>query len=236
MEQLQREVQSLTDKLSSMTVSGSKKKNRRRRKAKSVQNASQPGLVGVAGGSTSRKRSKKQGTKSVNGQLTLTRREYLRDVKVSKPTTDGTLADWSDYIDMIPSNLSLLSKFTMFDRVKWNKFHLFYKPGVGSTFNGFVSYGVLWAFNETSATRSQISALTPNRSHALWFDGETTPLVCPVSKLQTRPWYTPTDANDAVERAPGRILITTSCPDAKATAVVGELWVDYSVTLTGTSF
>lgn len=238
MEQLQREVQSLTDKLRQMQVSGAKpKRQRRRRNANATvpAGASQPGLVSVPASQGRRRRNRKQrlSVQAGTGTLTLVRRELVRTVSVA---VKGAVQ--LDYVDIVPSSFSFLKQFTMFDRVKWNKLHLFYKPGVGANYNGFVSYGVLWGFDKSvPSDRAGISALTPNMSHAVWVDGEARPLVCPPSRLQSRPWFTPEDS-DAVEKGPGRVVVAAESPGSSdsSKAIVGELWADYSVTLTGSTF
>lgn len=241
MEQLQREVQSLTDRLRTLQTGAGPnqqaKKRRRNRKAPAAQGglgASQPAVVSVgAGGGGGRRRRRKGAIQNGVGTITLVRREMIRAVKIG---VRGAFE--SDYIDIVPSNLSFLKQFEMFDRVRWNKLHLFYKPGVGANFNGFVSYGVLWGFDKaTISSRSDISALTPNMSHAVWFDGEARSMVLPQSRLQTRPWFTPADS-DSVEKGPGRIFVAAESSGATnaAAQAVGELWADYSVTLTGSTF
>lgn len=238
MEQLQREVQSLTDKMRQMQVSGAKPKRRKRQRAAQAavpQGASQPGLVSVpaTGGRRRRKKKSRLQVQAGLGTLTLQRRELIRTVQVEK---SGAVL--LDYIDIVPGSFTFLKQFTMFDRVKWNKLHVFYKPGVGANYNGFVSYGILWGFDKTAPSdRAGISALTPNMSHAIWVDGEGRPLVCPPVKLQTRPWFTPDDA-DAVEKGPGRLIVAAESPSNSnaSKVIVGELWADYSVTLTGSTF
>lgn len=227
MEQLQREVQSLTDKLSALKVSKKKAPQQQ------VQGASQAGLVKVGGASKRNRRRKRRAKAAAQtlGQITLNRMELIRSVKVesSKET--------ADYIDLVPSNLVFLKQFSMFDRIKWNRASVVYKPAVGATFGGMVSYGVLWGFDKSPKTRGEIAALTPNQSHALWYDGGSTPMVLPTAKLQTRPWFTPDDA-DSVEKGPGRLCYVSSTSETGKTAgtEVGELWLDYSVTMTGTTF
>lgn len=197
--------------------------------------ASQAGVVSVGGSGRSRRKRNKVRMQGGQGTITLSRREMLRSVKVG-PANSAYAAD---SVEIQPNKFQFLKQFTMFDKVKWQKLHIFYKPGVGANFNGFVSYGVSWDMETTDPKdREAISALTPNMSHALWFDGEARPLVCPQSKLAMRAWYTPTDTKDLVERGPGKILIgaTTSGQTNTTAMVVGELWADYTVTLTGSSF
>lgn len=238
MEQLQREVQSLTARLNALSVGGAKKTRRRRKRgaaapAPAALGASAPAVVSVTGRSRTRRKKGRGIIQGGMGTITLARREYIRDVNIN-----AAGAQRLDYFDIVPDSFAFLKQFKMFDRVKWNKLHLFYKPGVGANFNGFVSYGVLWGFDKTSpGNRQNISALTPNMSHAIWVDGEARPLVCPQAKLQTRPWFTPDDA-DSVEKGPGRVCLAAESAGNTNEKVmtVGELWADYSVTLTGSSF
>nr|QED21512.1 hypothetical protein 3 [Mortimer virus] len=227
MEQLQREVQSLTDKMKAMHAGGGKKKKNKSGNSKG-QTTPNPGITQVKGG---KRKNKGKATISNNaGTITLNRKERIMAVEVGNKTGNGMF-------DIKPSNFTFLKQFSMFDRVKWNKLVLTYRPGVGTTFNGMISYGVLWDFSKSAASRDQISALTPNTTHALWYDGTACPMVLPRQKLQSRPWFTPVDS-DAVEQAPGRIFWAADTPDVVAPnkMVVGEFWAEYSVTLTGTGF
>lgn len=239
MEQIQREIQSLTDRLAAMKTTGGGRR-RGRKKAAGVQQGSSQGTVTVVAGqgsaSKKRGRRRKKGVASVSnnmGVVTFARRELLAPLVV-KATTTSLLTGFG----IVPGTFSFLKQFSMFDKVKWNKLHVFYKPGVGSTFNGMISYGVLWDWVKLApGSRDDISSLTPNATHSLWMDGSDKPLVCPPSKLQAKPWYTPADTKDDVEKGPGVLLVAVSMPDKKeADFTVGELWVDYSVTLTGTGF
>lgn len=227
----------LTARFQALGTASKPKKRRQKKKtvaSTSQLGSSQPAVVSVTG-SSRRRRNKNRGTVNAGvGTITLQRREYLREVKVG---ASGKVK--IDYIDIVPAELTFLKQFSMFDRIKWNKLHLFYKPGVGANYNGFVSYGINWSFvHSMPSDRAGVSALTPNMSHAIWVDGENRPIVCPQAKLQTRPWFTPLDSKDDAEKGPGRIIVAAESPSNNATteAIVGELWVDYSVTMTGSSF
>lgn len=230
MEQLQRDVQSLTDKMKSLHISAQPKRKRRGAGISKTQVASQPAIAGGKPLGTSRKRKGK--ANSPANSLTLTRRELLISLNV---TNDGLGV--SAFVPIIPANMNFLKKFSMFDRVRWNKLEFFYKPCVGSTTDGSVSYGVKWAFDaQAKKNRGDISQLTPNASHAIWFDGEARPMRCPLQKLRTRMWYDPGDTSDNVEQGPGVFYVSADAPDKKKGFLIGEIWVDYSVTLMGTTF
>lgn len=227
-EQMQRQIQSLTDKLAAVKMGAGGKAKR-----KNAAGPLSPSVVSSRPGGSGRKRKNRaKGAVGGQGVLSFARKEKVADVTIRKAVT----AD-SGSFDIVPSSFTFLRQFTMFDKVKWNKLQLFYRPGVGATFNGFVSYGVLWDFSKSSANRDQISALTPNMSHALWFDGQQQPMNLPTAKLQTRPWFTPDDTKDVIEQGPGRVFWAATTTDtAAADRVVGEIWADYSIVMTGTSF
>lgn len=224
---MRREIQSLTDRLAAMK-SGSRKGNKK--KTTSVQSTSQASVVSVSGSGSRRKRKTKIGNLS-NGQITLSRKEVLTEVK---SLTNGSDNKWS--VALSPASFNFLQKFSMFDRFKFNSLKLFYKPLVSATHDGSVIYGVCWDPNTTKlpSSRSEVASLTPCRSHALWFDGEAQPMNLPVSRLQTRPWFT-LDATDAIEKQPG-ILFCCLTDASKVSATVGEIWAEYSVTLMGSTF
>lgn len=224
---MQREIQSLTDKLQAVKVGGGA-----RRKPKKT-GPLNPSVVMTTGSASGGRRRKNKKLKIGNGAGTIT---FNRLEKVEDVDIPAKLAKNSGYFDICPSSFTFLKKFVMFDKVRWNKLRLFYKPGVGATFNGFVSYGVLWEFGSTSADRSQISALTPNISHAIWYDGQASPLNLPQAKLQTRPWYTPDETTDTLEKGPGRVFWCVESSAQANAIVVGEIWAEYSITMTGTAF
>lgn len=142
--------------------------------------------------------------------------------------------DVSDYIDLIPSNFSFLKTFAdVFERIKWHTLHVYWKPAVGTTYGGLVAYAVDWDSVGSLANRQQISAYTPNVSHAVWQDGQRQPLVLPPARLMSRQWYTP-ESGDAVDKQPGRLMISASGTSSTAETLLGELWVQYTVTLSGT--
>lgn len=227
-EQMQREIQSLTDKLAAVRVKG--KPSKRTRKAPG--GPMSPSVVmTTGGGGGKRRRNRRVKVANSAGTITFSRVEKLDDVTVvaSRSSASGT-------IDIVPASFVFLKKFSMFDKVRWNKLKLFYKPGVGATFNGFVSYGVLWDFSSDSANRAEISALTPNVSHAVWYDGQAAPLNLPQNRLQSRPWFTPDDKKDLLEIGPGRIFWCAEIGTQSAAITVGEIWAEYSITMTGTAF
>lgn len=222
-QQLRRQIQSLTDKLATM---GGRPKSK---KKNTVQNASQPSVSGI--GTKSGKKSKRKGSASnlSSGQITLERKEILVELKSTGVNFQATS------IKLRPESFSFLKKFTMFDRFRFNRLRLYYKPMVASTQSGSVIYGVEWDMStNTPKSRADLSSLSPVRTHACWFDGESQPLICPAPRLHTKLWFSVDAADKSDDSGPGVLLVGFSGPSEAIT--LGEIWADYSVTLMGSTF
>lgn len=98
---------------------------------------------------------------------------------------------------------------------------------------GLVTLGIDWDFKGTAPTREQISAYTPNATWAIREDCETCPLVLPPARLQSRRFYLHNSDGDYVDRGPCKVWIAGAAPDEKSLEV-GEVWVEYDVTMSGT--
>lgn len=162
--------------------------------------------------------------------MVLHRTELIRTISLKANTSQI-----ADYIDMIPANFQFLKPLSKaFERVRWTKLHVFWKPAVGTTYGGLVSYGFDWDLTgDTNVDRAKMSAYTPNASHAVWMDSQSRPMVIPPQKLMSRQWYTP-DAGDTVDKAPGRLMVAAQGTKEASDTVLGELWATYSITFAGT--
>lgn len=183
------------------------------------------------------KRKRRAGNKPAmgggDGVIHLSRDELVTTIKVTKNTTSST-----GHFDLVPSSFSFLKGIAKsFDRLVWNKIHIFYKPAVGSTFGGLVTYGVDWDFVTTNDIgRERISSLTPSATLAAWSDNQTKPLVLQPAKIQSRRFFSPNaTTEDNSNKGPGKIHWATSVSAQAADTIVGELWVSYSVTMQGTN-
>lgn len=133
----------------------------------------------------------------------------------------------------------------VFERYKFLKLNLEYRPLVGANTSGSSAFGVDWMTSSVSvekrdglyrvfsdkastATKATILALTPSVDTPQW---QRVPrVVVPKSLLQSRAWYlttTPTDAT-IYDWAPGYLASFFSNKDA------GEIWVHYTVHFSGT--
>nr|UXD80076.1 putative capsid protein [Lasius neglectus virus 3] len=132
-------------------------------------------------------------------------------------------------IELIPSEFSTLKGIAnSFERAKWHSLAVFYKPGVGTTKDGLVTYGVDWDGRKPAVTRKDIAAYTPSSTHAIWADTSNRPLHLPQKMLQSRDWYVYASDADKVDKGPGTLAVKTDYASGG-----GELWVRYSVTLAG---
>lgn len=227
-ERLKREVQSLTDKLGQTSLKS--KRKRRQRKGRSVSTV--PGTSGLETSvplKVKRTRRRTGNSKVGEGEIMFSRCELVRSFKMA--ANEQTHAD---YIDIYPSAFKFLKSIgTAFERVQWLQLEFFWKPALGTTAGGLVSYGIDWDFvGSTTKSRADISCCTPNVSHAIWMDSQSKPLVVPSSRLMGRLWYTP-DAGDDVDKGPGRFLIAVDMTSSQA-LTVGEIWARYKVRFSGT--
>lgn len=150
-------------------------------------------------------------------------------------TLPASAVDNMGHFDLLPSSFSFLkSLFKSFDRVKWHKLNLYYKPAVGTTYGGLVSLGMDWDFASRDVSRSTMSGFTPNASFAAWSDTEKSPMVLPANRLQSRAWYTPNNG-EYVDKGPGKIHWAVKGDSGATSKTFGEVWATYTVSLMGTN-
>lgn len=237
MNQIQQQVAALSRKLDKLVLetSNTKPAKRRRRNRRKVNvTAPTPGTSGTVGSvamraNAKRKRRSRGGGALGDGEIRLHRSEILATVKIAKGLSTG-----SDHVDLLPENFKFLRTiFNSFERIKFNKLNVAYRAAVGTTQGGMVTYAIDWTLGAPNKSRADLSCYTPNMSHPVWETPR--PLVLPANRLMTRTWYMNAGDADAVDKGPGRLLWAA---DATATTssdlVLGELWVDYDVILSGT--
>lgn len=180
------------------------------------------------------KRKKKRGPRNkrpINNlgsdEVHISRRELLAVVTITSKEGSGATP-------MSHISLSFLKGIgASFDKFRWNRVSIFYKPAVGTTVGGLVGYGVDWDSNTGVVNRSAISGYTPNASCAVWADTESRPMVVPSSRLQTRQWYLANRSTaDDIDKYP---FLFKWAVTAEKAGTYGEFWVDYSVTMSGTN-
>lgn len=155
--------------------------------------------------------------------MRLARSELVRSL-----TTDAT-GSASGTIGIIPDSFPVLNQlFKSFEKIKWLGLRVYYKPAVGTTVGGLITYGVDWDRKaDAGSTRQKVAAYTPSHTQAIWADNEMTPMIVPPSRLQLRIWYTP----DEGMPGPGSLVYRAEGPKS---TVIGEFWVHYQAVLAGT--
>lgn len=197
-----------------------RKKNNRKAVAVVPGTTSAPQIVGK------RRRSKKKRPASAPGEgdIRIKRNELVREIKTS------AAGEYKDQFDLNPTSFTFLKNlYGSFERYRWHKIHVYYKPAVGTTTDGLVSYGFDYTLSKTGLSRPQISALTPNTSHAVWADSTARPLVVSNAMLMSRAWYV--DGGDSVDKSTARCCIAANSSPSK---VLGEIWVSYDIQMSGT--
>lgn len=177
------------------------------------------------------RRKKNGGGVSDDGVIHLRRCELLKTITLSANSGDAT-----GEVDLFPSSFSFLKGlYKSFDRLRWNSLEFYYKPAVGTTYGGLVSMGIDWDFVGTGVySRQQISALTPTSTCAAWADTQNTPMRLPANRIQSRMWYTP-QSGENVDKGPGSLAWAASGTTETKATTLGEIWVRYSVTMSGTN-
>ena len=156
----------------------------------------------------------------------------LNKIELVKSVTVGARSTYVGELTIIPDSFPLLSSlFVSFERVKWLALEFFWKPAVGTTEGGLVTYGIDWDRESvTASSRADIALYAPSHTNAIWADTASQPMVLPQSRLMSRAYYTPR-SSDNTEQGPGSLVVFV---DGPANKIVGELWARYSVELSGT--
>lgn len=225
---MQREINKLTERLNKLEPNGKRVARRKRQKAKKT-----PGTASVGVSVPFRRRGGNRGGRAGDGEITISRKELFKSI-----TTDAT-GKKSDYADLVPSNFNVLKHLAKsFERIKWLKCHVYYKPAVGTTKGGLITIGVDWDFSApeaTKITRLVATGFTPSSTCAIWDDMEDRKMVLPANRLMSRQWYheISTGTSDRYDEAPGRLVYAVETSDA-LNSLVGEIWVEYTVVMSGT--
>jgi len=206
----------LTNKVASLAVG---KKNKKKSK-----NVNMPKL-GVSS----------QMVQTSGRDIYIERSEVAFTVQLAAGTQASPTTSSHGTFNIVPDSFTHLKQMgKIFERIRWHKVNFRYVPAVGTTYGGLVAYGADWTRKNTGDTLGAISALTPNLSHSAWANGPR-PLVLPKDRLMTKLWYN--TSFDTADESPCQIdWFAQGAPNATASPVViGYVYADYAVTLTGTS-
>lgn len=234
-------VQSLTAKLANATLQAPMPARRRRRRGQATVALSVPAGEGsfanvVAGGG--RRRGRRRGGRGPGpaigngGQISITRCELLRTVSTTVNKTESVFA-----VPLYPSADQMGFLFRLascYCRLRWVSMKIEWRPSVGTTTNGIITYGVRFAEADlTTAPKSRldVASLFPVNDHPVWQTAA--PLVLSQELLMSRKWYSLL-TTDGVDLAPGGLQVGLSHDSTAAAQSRGEFWVTYTCVLDGT--
>lgn len=185
-------------------------------------------------GAKSKKKAKKSKQNSsslaVTGRITLSKCAPILTVTLPKDSSLKVLT-----VDVEPSKIAGMTKLSdQFERSRWEKLSVYYKPMVGTTTGGGVTIGVDWDHSQAVTTRVAVSGYTPAQTLPVWQDGERQKMVLPKSRLNTKLWYTHALNGSAPnDKGPCTIVVGVEAGKASQDQVLGEIWVDATVTFDG---
>lgn len=230
---VQQEIQRLSRALNDLALAtGPRKRTRRRKRG----NATSVQAAPAAMGSAQRPRMRLGSGRQREGEVTVDRRELLTEVTASASTTSSNGVKYLNPDTTNPSAqfpwLSTLAK--MFDRMRVNHMRIYWVPAVGTNTSGQLYYGIDWNRSAAKGTAAVVTAMTPSMQISLWMDTTNKPMVLPRDRLQTLLWYQ-IGGGSTYQFGPGNIVWYATYDSPSANKVLGAFWVDYSVTLQGTS-
>lgn len=172
-----------------------------------------------------RNRGSRANAVNAEGMITLSRKELLATIKADAAgNAIGTY-------NIKPSTFTFLKNLgSSFERSRWLKVAVSYKPAVSMTSAGLLAMGVDWDGASVARTRENIAAYTPSSTFAIWQDTEKNPMVLPPARLQSRQWYSH-QSSEAQEWGPGSIAVAATGPES---ATLGEVYVSYTIQMMGT--
>lgn len=168
------------------------------------------------------------------GRITLTRDELFCSV-----VTTPAKAETSDTKNVYPSTTTMPFLFRLascYQRIRWVRASISWRPACGTGTNGIISYGV--AFNNTHkiATRDDVTSLTPCNDHPVWQSSGASPLTIPSDMLMSRRWYMLGSGNtDTIDSQPGRFAYGLTHNSSQTAEARGEFWIHYTVEMEGTN-
>lgn len=228
-QRLQKEVAAINRKIASMNVSTpAKSRGGRRRRG------TRGGGIAAAERSNPNPNRGRGSARAIGngGRIFIQRDEILSTVK----TTQGT-EETVKVVDLTPTSGLMPFLFRLsscYQRMRWQRAHITWRPSCGTATNGIISYGVAFAGGQKITSRALVASLTPCNDHPVWQATGTTPLVIPQDMLMTRKWYSIGDA-DAFDKQFGRFCYGLSHDNDARPQTRGEFWISYAVEMEGTN-
>lgn len=166
---------------------------------------------------------------SQTGEITISRTEAFGTVTLKQGKVGVVF-------DITPTALSFLKQIsTSFTESQWLRLEVWFVSAVGAMTGGNVGFGLDYSMAKQAPDKlDDISALTPNRVHAL--RNGSIKIVAPQNALQTRKWYLHSSPTaDAVDKGPARVVVyADSATGDVANSMVGTMFLCYTIRMRGT--
>jgi hypothetical protein len=180
-----------------------------------------------------RRRGQGIGTSIGNGgRIVLTRDELLVQVVTTANKTE------SIFHQLLKPSAGLMPFLfrlgSCYQRIKWRSLSVTWRPAVGTSTNGLITYAIAYN-NQEIKDRIGVTSLTPVNDHPVWQSGQSTPLVVPSNMLMTRTWYQLNGSSDSFDQAVGTFYCALTHDSATAAESRGEFWIRYTVEMEGTN-
>ena len=163
----------------------------------------------------------------------LTRDELLVTVATTASKTESVFTK-----PLVPSAGVMPFLFRLsscYQRIRWLRAHITWRPACGTSTNGIITYGVAFNNSGSVTSRDLVAALTPCNDHPVWQSSGNAPLVIPGDMLMSRKWYAlNSTATDRFDETLGTFCVGLT-HDSSNAASRGEFWISYTVEMEGTN-
>lgn len=233
--QLKREIAALQRRLATSTISTQPKNGRRSRRRGVGTAGGGPSLPAAMGSNPQPGRGRvRAGRARVGngGRIVLSRDELLVQVVTTPDKNESVFSK-----DLVPSAGVMPFLFRLascYQRIRWVRAHITWRPACGTATDGIISYGVAFNNSATVSSRDLVTALTPCNDHPVWQSTGVTPLIVPADMLMSRRWYPlNTTGGDIFDKCMGRFCVGLTHDSEKVARSRGEFWISYTVEMGG---
>lgn len=164
------------------------------------------------------------------GSISIYRTEMIKSVAAG----DGGDVKFTFKVE--PSQFPFLQGLgKCFEKVRWQKIHVWWKPAASYQTSGMLAMGWDWdaADNFAAPDRAAIMQYTPSVSCHIRDDCQKNPLVVPPARLKSIGWLAPDGGGNPITQRPGTLCVSIDS-NMKKDELVGELYIQYRVQMSGT--
>lgn len=230
----QKEIAALQQRMAGLQV---QRKRTRRRRANNGGNTSGIPAAGTSNPNPVRARRgrARMGNRIGNGGRIVLQRDELLVQVVTTANKDESVFS----VDLKPSAGTMPFLFrlaTCYQRIKWTRAHISWRPACGTNTNGIISYGVAYNNTRSVSSRELVTSLTPCNDHPVWQSTGVAPLIIPGDMLMSRKWYSlNSGSDDPFDQQMGKFYVGISHDVANSKQSRGEFWISYTVEMEGTN-